>query len=640
MLPFAIVLLAGLAAWWGVWNGQFYFDDFMAISDNAALRAGDWWGAAFADEHHPLVNRPLSCWSIAMDFRVYGPSPLGPHLTNLLLHLLNGCLLFAVVRAALLAPNLGRQHEPARAGRLALAVALLWVVHPLCGDAVAYATQRSTLLFSACLLSAHLATLRAAAATRPAPWRLAGLVAVACGMASKEDMVVAPMLLVLFERAFVLPTWRALRTRLAYFAGLAACWLVLAGSVALGPTNPTVGYATNPPATALQWLMTQAGVLVHYLRLVVVPAPLRGAYDWPVVENFGSAVLPGLAVLALLAVTLRLWVSRPASAFLGALFFLQLAPTSSVMPIVTEVLAERRMYLPMLVVLVPVVFLLERFAHARFWLVVGAAAIGLSLLSHGRVAAYATPASFWADAYEKRDPACRSFLAAQILSSHGTVAFEAGRIEEAQRCFEEAMECAHTTVFERAGYARILQHRGEHQKAVAILRATAEEAPDNGDIVGRFGTALVGHWHADRGRPDDPRLVEATTVLKRAVELYPGHVGFWQTLGFVHRVRGDLTAAADAFRHATQHTTDRIEPYVSLAELLVGFGRSQEVPALLVPLLSAHPDDTGLRLQLADCMLQQRQPDLARPLLEEVLRLDPGNEAARTKLRELQSAPR
>src|SRR5690606_21319791 len=99
--------------------------------------------------------------------------------------------------------------------------------------------------------------------------------------------------------------------------------------------------------TPWQYLLTQAEVLVHYLRLVFVPWPLVLDYEWPVVKSIREAAVPLVVVSALLAVTVWGLVRRRAWAMAGVLSFGVLAPTSSVVPIVTEVAAEHRLYLPL-----------------------------------------------------------------------------------------------------------------------------------------------------------------------------------------------------------------------------------------------------------------------------------------------------
>ena len=108
-------------------------------------------------------------------------------------------------------------------------------------------------------------------------------------------------------------------------------------------------------------------MVTHYLRLAVVPSPLVFLHDWPLVSSIG-AVAPQLTLLAGLVVLTVIGIVRRAPlAFAGAWFFLILAPTS-IVPIVTEVAAEHRMYLPVAAVVscaVLAMFVLGRRVLAR-----------------------------------------------------------------------------------------------------------------------------------------------------------------------------------------------------------------------------------------------------------------------------------
>ncbi len=645
LLAVVLVLAAGLFAWQGTWRGGFVFDDHPAIVDNQALLRGDWWQAAFGAEHQPLANRPLTCLSLVADFVLFGPGPFGPHLTNLLLHLGNALLLLATLRRALLAPNLAGRLTPAAANAIAVAVAVLWVAHPLGADAVAYATQRSTLLGSGCLLLALLATLRAHASPRPMAWRMLVLLALCGGMASKEDFVVAPVLLLLFERAFLLPHWSALRARIGWYAAMAATWSVLIVCMALGPHNATVGYDTVPPVTARQWSMTQAGVVLHYLRLAVWPQPLRGAYDWPIVQSFGDAALPGLLVCGLLAAVVVAWRRRPWWAWLGALFFLLLAPTSTVLPIVTEIVAERRAYLPMLAVLVPLVVVLQRLL-ARAWprssswltiVVAAAVTVPLGLATRERVAIYGDERTFWADAFAKRDPASRSHLAATLLASHGIELSKQGRMAESFRCFDQVLECEQPSVLHRLTASLSLTQRGRYADAIVLLRQLVQEEPGNGRLWGSLGLALAG-WHEhEHGRADDVRLVEAEAALQRAVAAVPTQAQFWTSLAYVFAASGRLADAETACRQATGLPTASAGALSLHVDLLYRLGRPNEAAPLLARWLPARPRDAGLRYQLAEVERAHGDVAAAMQLLEDALRLEPTHAQAAALLRQLRA---
>lgn len=647
-VPSLLVLAAGLFAWWGAFACDFKFDDLPAITGNDALLAGDWWTAAFGPTHQPLSHRPLACLSLCLDFVWAGSGPRGPHAMNVLLHLGNALLLFVLARRALSAPNLRGRFVPPSAHRLALAIAALWVVHPLATDAVAYATQRSTLLTSGCLLLATWSTLRAhASPTTATRWRAAAVLALAAGMASKEEMVVGPLLVLGFERAFLLPDWRTTLRRPAWLGALAASWLVLLGCAALGPANPTVGYRTQLGTTAWQWLLTQAPVVLGYLRLAAWPSPLRGAYDGGVASELGPAVLPGLAVLGLLALMVWCWRRRPWWGWLLALFFLWLAPTSSVLPIVTEIVAERRAYLPMLLVVAAAVFggrgLLARLAPAAIT-TVGAAAVlaavlGLALLTRQHVPSYADQRSFWQHAFDHRDPASRTMLAAQILGNQGSMLFGAGRVDEAAALFDLAMQCDHPTYAERTHWAASLQQRGRHAEAVQALEQAIAENPAWAESHGTLGTCLLMEFERAPLGPGDARLQRAAAALERAVQLEPRRIAFWNSLGGAYERQQRAEPAAEAYRRATLLPYQRIEPFASRDRLLRRLGRAAEATAMWQELLRTRPGDVDLRLRAAGAVAQAGDRELATAMLREVLQLAPGHPAATAGLQQL-TAPR
>jgi len=557
VIPFLVVVAAGWFAWHGTWRGEWVYDDLDAIAQNRALLAGDWWNGAFGPQHQPLANRPLACLSLVLDARLFGPGPFGPHLGNFVLHLVNATLLLLVVRGCLRAPALAGRFTESRATWLAASIAALWVAHPLGADAVCYATQRSTLLFSGALLVSILATLRSHAGERRRWWQGIAVVAMAAAMASKEDAVIGPFLVVLLERAFVVSTWRELRARRAFHVAMASTWLVLLACVWLGPSNATVGYATAVPVTAFQWLLTQAGVVAGYVRLAAWPHPLRTAYDTAIVTNVAAAALPGLFVLGLLAVTIGSWRRRPWWGFVGAVFFLLLAPTSTIMPIVSEVVAERRAYLPMLLVVVPAVFAVDallagnaaRVAIAA--VAVTAAVVGLGSMARSRVAVYRDPGSFWSDAWEKRDPTSRSYVAGVIAINRGDVAYRSNRAAEAFACYDAAMSCEAQSATAKGRHAMSLLERDRPAEAVESLRRLAKTSGD-ASTLGMLGIALLVSNQKERAGAADPRLAEAEEVLQRSLAMDEKNAQFWGALAEVRAGRGRMQDAAAAARRSKE----------------------------------------------------------------------------------------
>src|SRR5262249_2276540 len=150
------------------------------------------------------------------------------------------------------------------------------------------------------------------------------------------------VLVLLFDRVFAFATWRdALWKRGAFYGALALTWSLLVLVTWSGPRIYTAGFGVAiDPWT---YLLNQTVMITRYLRLAIWPRSLVLTYGVPRPLALTDVLPYGLFVLTLLAATLVALARRPALGFLGAWFFITLAPTSSLVPIATEVGAERRM---------------------------------------------------------------------------------------------------------------------------------------------------------------------------------------------------------------------------------------------------------------------------------------------------------
>ncbi len=369
----AVVYLPGYA-------GPLFFDDLHAIVDNPHVRT--LWPLSYAlsaPEESTLAGRPLPALSFALNYALDELNPRGYHLVNHLLHLLNTLLVFLLLELSLrlTRSQTSLETQPTRSDlHLAGAIALLWAVHPLHTETVHYVVQRTELMMG----SAYLLTLYAAARgwvrehQRPHNrWLLLATLACWAGMACKEVMVSAPLLVLAYDRAFISASWRDLLQRHGrWHAALLSSWLLLAGLNVTGPRSETAGFSAG--ISPWDYLLTQAGVIVAYLRLSLVPWPQSIYHEVKLQTSLLAALPAGLPVLAGFIVTLWALRRRPRCGVLGLAFYAILAPTSSFVPIVTEIMAERRMYLPLL----PVLVLLA--LAARQWLP-GRSALAIALLA-------------------------------------------------------------------------------------------------------------------------------------------------------------------------------------------------------------------------------------------------------------------
>src|SRR5262249_5269509 len=154
------------------------------------------------------------------------------------------------------------------------------------------------------------------------------------GMATKEVMVTAPVMVWLWRRTFATagPGRLALgpshsgaraqgpRPKAWLVAGLCSTWLILFALQLSHPRGATVGFANGwTPWTSL---LTQSAVIAHYLKLAIVPAPLAFSYAWPMATSIADVALPFVLVALLVTATIIGVVRRQPLAFLGAWVFL------------------------------------------------------------------------------------------------------------------------------------------------------------------------------------------------------------------------------------------------------------------------------------------------------------------------------
>ena len=343
--PLILALACGAAAYSNSLRGPFIFDDIDAIPNNPQINR------ALRDSGRTspstLSGRPVLGLSFDMDYAIGGLNVEIYHATNLAVHLAAGALLFGIVRRNLSRGEFWRDRFATSAYWLAGVVAAIWLVHPLNTQAVTYIVQRAESLAALFYLAVIYCLIRDAERERIG-WKLAAIAACALGMATKESMATAPLMALVYDRTFIAGTFAAAwRKRFSLYVGLAATWAILAAIVAGGYRSASVGFGNN--ISAFDYARTQLAVVAHYLTLAAWPRHLAlDYYDWPIARHWTQVGCGGAIVAAALVFFAVAFWRKPWLGFLGAWFFVILAPSSSVVPIFTEIAAEQRMYLPLI----------------------------------------------------------------------------------------------------------------------------------------------------------------------------------------------------------------------------------------------------------------------------------------------------
>jgi hypothetical protein len=466
--PVAAILVVVSIGYHNALDGPFLFDDLEILTNPTIRDLGP--QTLVPPSRSSVEGRPLVNVSFALNYAAGGFRPWGYHLVNVVIHSLAALTLYGLARQSFLR---WPRTAPVASG-LALAVAATWAAHPLGSEAVTYIMQRTESLMALCLLVTLYAVARG--------WVWVAVAANILGMGAKEVMAVAPVVVLAYDRLVLRSSWADVRRRWRLYAGLAAGWLVF-GMLVWRRAGTDVGRVQNFDVVR-EYLATQAGIVVHYLRLAVWPWPLVGDYDgWP--WGLSLSALASIVALALLT-GWAAWRGHPA-AFLGIAVGLVLAPTS-LWPLVTEVAAERRMYLPLAAVVTAAVV-------AGWWLILwvmrgrdvrqrtatGAAiavvvVAALVALTVQRNEVYRSTYGFWSDVVAKRPESARAH------GNLGDYLFRIGRLQDALPHLETAARLKPGDPVMRYNLGVAYEHTGRLDEAVSEYHAALALAPDDARV--------------------------------------------------------------------------------------------------------------------------------------------------------------
>ncbi len=678
-----LLVIAALIAYHNCFSVPFLYDDLTAIPDNPTIRHLWPIGPVLSPPARLTTSgRPMVNLSLAINY-AFGQSDVrGYHALNLAIHILAGLTLFGLVRRTLL-----RQGYGGHALLLALTVAAIWILHPLQTESVTYTVQRAESLMGLFyLLTLYCfvrytdetgerreargqwpeAGKRNPDTTQPLSsslsplasrlWQAASILSCLLGMASKEVMVSAPLMVLLYDRTFMAGSFRAAWQKRRYFyLGLAASWLLLGFLVVStgGSRNGSAGFSSGMPWWT--YALTQLPAIVHYLRLSLWPHPLIFDYGTSVVTH-AADVIPCALIIAALAtgtiIGLRRW---PVIGFAGVWFFAILAPSSSVVPVVTETMAEQRMYLPLAAVIVLVVLGIYAWAGRLGACALLAAAVLLGFLSWKRNQDYGSELSIWSDTVAKRPENARAH------NNLGEVLCRAGREADALPQYQEAVRLKPTDPDYNYNLATDLSSVGRVQESLGPFVETLRLVPDYAKAylnyglalmkLGRTSQAIEQYNDALRINPDyveahnnlgiafaqRGQMPEAIAQFAEALRLNPDAADAHNNLGFAFLQTGRLAEARRQFEEALRINAGFDEAHNNLATVLDQLGQTTEAIEQYRAVLRLDPDYAEAHYKLGiDLASLGRVPE-AIAELQETLRLKPDHAPASEKLAQLQA---
>lgn len=609
----AALALAACAAYANSFSGPFLFDDPLSTVDNPSLRR---WATSFYPPHgdgRTVEGRPILNFSFAVNWHWTGANVWSYHLLNLLIHIAAACVLFGLVRRTL--ARLSWTGPEPRPTALAWVIALIWTVHPLQTEAVTYIAQRAESLMGLFYLTTLYAFARScdlgggassglaagAASAPPSPdagpdgaraphrrlWLTLAWFSCFLGMGTKEIMVSAPVMVLLYDRTFVSGSFRAaVRNHGKFLLSLAATWLALAVvAYGAGTRGRTSGFGIS--AAPLTYYATQPRALVRYLIQCFWPQPLIFDYGTQWVHSAGEVVPYAIVLAVLLAAAAIAWWRNLPSGFLAA-FALAILSVNSLIPGNRQTSAEHRMYLPLAAVVALVVCAGYRRAGVRR----GAWLIAIAVLAGPLAAA----------------------------------SFERNRVyRSAEALYRDSVDKLPTNAFARYNLGKELDESGRSAEAIAQYLASIRSDPG---MVNPY--INLGNSYGKIGR-----LRDAEAAYQQALQLDPNNAHARYELGLVYLRENRKAAAEEMFNDAVLINPDYAAARDNLGAALLDDGRLEDARQQFEAVVRQGAASTETYYDLGMINLVEHRADAARADFEAALHLEPTFEPARQRLRQL-----
>ncbi len=607
-------------------------------------------------------SRYMGFLSFALNYHFGGLHVFGYHLVNLLIHITNGFLVYILVLllfqgSALVHSPLSRTLPLEGGGKgggatlnsqltmapwIALATALLFVVHPIQTQAVTFIVQRFASLAALFYLLAVVCYLKWRLADPQAKsrylWYATAMLSTVLAMKTKENSFTLPFMILVVEAVFFRPLTKIrLRWRwvalIPFLLTLPVIPLSHPGAIGEGEA----GFAQETTEISRSdYLFTQFQVIVTYIRLLFLPIHQNLDYDYPIYHSlFAPGVfLSFLFLCTLFALSLYLLFASPLTPSASRLtafgilwFFLTLSIESSIIPI-RDVIFEHRLYLPsvgfFMVLSVGVMMgrkWLQRQGIPPAWGVIGLGAVVLvlSAATYQRNMVWKDDLTLWQDVVAKSPNKARGYNGLAV-AYHSK-----GMIEAAIEAYQSALRLQPDSAIVYNNLGTIHATQGRLEEAIRAYQKALKLKPDYAEVHNNLGNIYTGKG----------RLEEAIRAFQFALKLKPDYPEVHNNLGYVYATQGRLEEAIRAYQKALKLNPDYATAHKNLGHAYAAQEKLEEAIHELQAALQVNPRDSEAHFNLANVLKQQGQVAEAKAEFERALKINPDYLAARQALESL-----
>ena len=606
------------------------WDDDTILTNNPYYRGLGWeqlrWMfTTFLMGHY----QPLTWVTFGIDYLIWGMDPFGYHLTNLLLHGANSVLFYFVSRRLLSAAlSIPAGEETWRLSVSAGLAALLFAIHPLRVESVAWATERRDVLSGFFYLSTIHCYLRAASIQERSMrkwWLWVTVVAYVLSLLSKATAMTLPAVLFLLDiyplkrlrgRAFnwLKPEFRAVLYEKIPF-------LILAGAFAIAAflaQHMTGALKPLDQFDAISRALQASFALMFYLWKTILPIRLSPIYELPVDAGpwFWLFVLSGAGTITLTLALCYFARRRPAAAASWIYYIAVLAPVTGIAQSGPQLVADRYSYLACLSWPLLVGGGLYRLWSAadlkpgsRRAFVATAVVVMttwvLAILTWNQTEVWRNPKTLWQHAVA---------VAPESSIAH----YNLGRTFEREGDSNRAVESYRRAVTVNPRHSKahfnlagLLLHKGLDTEAIDHYRRVIEIRPDHADAHNNLGLLL-----ATRGDS-----AAALLEYQEALRIDPNHDKAFFNLGELLAKQGDLAGAVSNYQQAARLNPMAAEIQVGLAIVLARQGRLEAATTHFLRAVELKPDSADAHVLLARALAAQGRKDEAERHFLEAMRV-------------------
>ncbi len=547
------------------------YDDPGYVTDNLHVRQGlSWDGIVWAFTTTEQANwHPLTWISHEIDASLFHLNPAGHHFVNLLIHALNAALLFLLLMWG--TKRLGAS----------LFVALLFALHPINVESVAWIAERKNVL-STFFFFLALGTYGWYAIKPNVQRYLAVATLFAMSLMAKPMMVTFPFVLLLvdwwpLDRLKEKPVGKLLVEKIPLFAlSTASSVITMIAQQAGGATRSALQFSL------VVRLENAIVAYAMYLWKTVWPARLAPMYPYPVDGIPAWQVLVSLIVLAGISATVFVFRERR-YLLVGWLWFLgTLVPAIGLVQVGDQAMADRYAYVPLVGIFVMIAFGLADLACARKVglmpraAVIAAVSLALGFATNRQLGYWSNNLYLWSHTLAITQ---NNFIAENNM---GGALLLAGHPDEAHQHFLRASQINPHDPMSRSNLGAYAQEHGDLRQAVDEYETTIRETSEPALLASTY--ANLGGAYRDLG--DDAKALES---YNHALRLNPNQFNAYLGLGRLLEKEGKLDDAIANYSRSVAITPSE-SGYLRLGHALEQAGRRAEALAAYQEALGINPD--------------------------------------------------